>query len=117
MILTAPRDKDENVKNNNASNFIKCFTIPIIVIFDWRVWYQFVGKCIPHATKSFCYPRVNKFEFSGCQMNAVLFYLCTVYFLAHLLFSIVIRFKQSVKHRPYDSLPDFEICTVCFNST
>ena len=57
MILTIQRDRDRNVKNNNASNFIKCFKISLIMRFDWHGWYVFVGKWIPHATKTNLLPQ------------------------------------------------------------
>ncbi len=50
MILTAPRDRDRNVKNKNASNFIKRFQISLKMTFRWHVWYQFEGNRILHIT-------------------------------------------------------------------
>ena len=43
---TVSRALFENVKNQNASKFIKWLKVSEVIRFDQNIWYQFVGECI-----------------------------------------------------------------------
>ena len=111
MILNAPRDRDRNVKNNNASNFMKWFKISLIMRIDWGVRYQFVGKCIPHTTMTVLLPQSEHWIF-GMSNEYGPFYLCTVYikcnnydpyifFLPHALFEPFLFLNEHFAFRTY----------------